>query len=67
MSAETPIDALEIVRMLVPVETDAGETVAAGTEGTVVAIWAGGAAFDIEFDEPIEGLAIVRREHVVRR
>lgn len=66
MSAETPIDELGIVRTLVPVETDEGEAVAAGIEGTVVAICASGAAFEIEFAEPIADLATVRHEHVAR-
>ncbi len=64
--ARLPIGELDVVRILVPVQTDEGETIAAGTEGTVVAAWAGGAAFDIEFAEPVLGLATVRIEHLAR-
>lgn len=63
---DRPIGELDVVTVLVPVETDEGETVAAGSEGTVVAIWAGGAAFDVEFDQPITGLATIRGENLAR-
>lgn len=40
---------LDLVRMLQDVETDEGEAVPAGTRGTVVAIYAGGEAYEVEF------------------
>lgn len=61
-----PIGELDVVTVLVSVQTDEGEPIAAGTEGTVVAVWAGGAALDIEFDEPVLGLATVRSENLER-
>ena len=61
-----PIGELDVVTVLVPVQTDEGEPIAAGTEGTVVAVWAEGTAFDIEFDEPVLGLATVSSGSVAR-
>ena len=40
---------LASVRLLHAVETDEGEGVAAGTIGTVVGLWADGAAYEVEF------------------
>ncbi|AYO86680.1 hypothetical protein EBB05_30410, partial (plasmid) [Methylobacterium brachiatum] len=39
---------LDDVRVLIDVTTMDGDTIAAGTEGTVVAVWKGGAAYEIE-------------------
>lgn len=39
---------------------DAGEAVPSGSSGTVVAIWGGGAAFEVEFETPVSALATVR-------
>lgn len=39
--------------------TDEGAPVPAGTEGTVVAVWGRGAAYEVEFAPPIVGLATV--------
>ena len=49
---------LDLVCVLGPVMTDEGEEVPAGTRGTVVAIYADGAAYEIEFEA---GLATVDR------
>lgn len=46
------------------VESDDGETVPAGATGTVVGIWAGGAAFGVEFTVPVSALATVRAEAI---
>lgn len=46
------------------VEGDDGETVPAGATGTVVGIWAGGAAFEVEFTAPVSALATVRAEAI---
>ena len=42
---------LDEVRLLAAVTTDDGVVVPAGPEGTVVATWAEGAAFEVEFDQ----------------
>ncbi len=41
---------LSSVRVSHDVVTDEGQAVLAGTRGTVVAIYAGGAAYEVEFD-----------------
>lgn len=48
---------LDRVRTLADVVGEDGEAVPAGSTGTVVAIWDGGAAFDVEFTRPVEALA----------
>lgn len=59
---------LDRVEVLVSVETDRGTSVPAGAYGTVVGIWCGGAAYEIEFwngvDEYGYSLATVSTEHV---
>ena len=45
------------VQTLTDVVGEDGESVPAGSTGTVVAIWGEGAAFDVEFTRPIEALA----------
>lgn len=42
---------LDEVRLLAAITTDDGTIVPAGSEGTVVATWAEGAAFEVEFDQ----------------
>ncbi|WP_245238996.1 hypothetical protein [Methylobacterium platani] len=51
---------LDDVRILAAVTTDDGQTMPAGTEGTVVAVWHGGEAYDVEFPEPMGALATVK-------
>ena len=51
---------LSMVALLRDVMTDDGVTVPAGTEGTIVGIWANGEAYEVEFDEPVVGNATVR-------
>ncbi|MCJ2121279.1 DUF4926 domain-containing protein [Methylobacterium sp. J-077] len=53
---------LSVVAVLRDVQTDDGDTIPAGTEGTIVGIWAGGEAYEVEFDEPVVGNATVRAE-----
>ena len=55
---------LDIVRVLTDVQTMDGDTIAADTEGTIVAVWNGGAAYEVEFPEPMGALATVKAEHV---
>ncbi len=50
---------LDRVRTLEVVSGEDGETVPAGSEGTVVAVWNGGEAFDVEFVRPVETLAAI--------
>ncbi|MDP4022732.1 DUF4926 domain-containing protein [Methylobacterium sp. NEAU 140] len=51
---------LDDVVLLAPVVTDDGDTMPAGTEGTIVGVWNGGDAFCIEFAVPEGALAVVR-------
>ncbi|KNY20910.1 hypothetical protein [Methylobacterium sp. ARG-1] len=53
---------LSVIAVLRDVQADDGVTVPAGTEGTIVGIWAGGEAHEVEFDEPVVGNATVRAE-----
>ena len=41
---------LDLVRLTQPATTDEGETVPAGARGTVVGIWSGGKAYEVEFE-----------------
>lgn len=53
---------LDGVRLTHAVVTDDGKVVAEGTEGTVVGVWAEGAAYEVEFSA---GLATVEAAHLV--
>ena len=53
------IEELDRVELLANVLGDDQVTVPAGSVGTVVAIWAGGAAFEVEFTQPVDALATV--------
>ncbi|MFY9290806.1 MAG: DUF4926 domain-containing protein [Methylorubrum rhodinum] len=57
---------LDRVRTLEVVSGEDGETVPAGSEGTIVAVWNGGAAFDVEFVRPVETLAAIAPEALQR-
>ncbi|MGX7703301.1 DUF4926 domain-containing protein [Methylobacterium sp. Gmos1] len=57
---------LDDVRVTTEVTTDDGDTIAAGTEGTVVAVWNGGEAYDVEFPQPMGALATVKAVDLVR-
>ncbi|MDP4025160.1 DUF4926 domain-containing protein [Methylobacterium sp. NEAU 140] len=48
---------LERVATTCAAVTDAGETIPAGSEGTVVDVIKRGAAYAVEFSEPVDGLA----------
>ena len=54
---------LDEVRLTSALRTCRGETVPAGSEGTVLAVWAGGAAYEVEFDA---GVATVEAELLTR-
>ncbi|ABY32852.1 DUF4926 domain-containing protein [Methylorubrum sp. SL192] len=55
---------LDDVRVLTDVVTMDGDTIPAGTEGTVVAVWRGGEAYEVEFPEPMGALATVGASNV---
>lgn len=61
-----PFRDLDDVRVLVDVTTDEGTPIAAGTEGTVVGTWDGGASCIVEFAEPMGALATLRAESLER-
>jgi hypothetical protein len=50
---------LDRVQILQAISGDDDLRVPAGATGTVVAIYAGGEAFDVEFTEPVDTLATV--------
>lgn len=52
------------VTLLADSRTLEGETIPGGSAGTVVGIWENGAAYDVEFSEPIAGLVSVRADEV---
>ena len=52
------------VALLRAATTDDGAEVPIGSEGTIVAIWAGGEAYEVEFAEPVAGLATVDADGV---
>lgn len=56
---------LDDVRVTVAVTTWDGDSIPAGTEGTVVAVWRDGLAYEVEFPEPMSALATVRAEDLV--
>lgn len=53
------IEELDRIELLTDVLADDAVSVPAGSVGTVVAIWAGGAAFEVEFTRPVDALATV--------
>lgn len=54
-----PMRELDRVRVLRPVVGDDDLTVPEGSTGTVVAIYADGEAFEVEFTDPVDTLATV--------
>lgn len=64
-AAPVPADVLRElsrVELTVAVVGDDGATVPAGSVGTVVAVWAHGAAYEVEFVRPVQELATVRAD-----
>ena len=61
-SPVTRFDELDCVRLLKAVEDMDGKRIEAGTKGTIVAIWADGEAYEVEFVRPIQALATVMAE-----
>ncbi|MCJ2121230.1 DUF4926 domain-containing protein [Methylobacterium sp. J-077] len=59
-----PVRELDRVRILRAVSGDDGVTVPAGSTGTVVAIYADGEAFEVEFTDPVDTLATVEADTV---
>lgn len=62
--AQTRIAELDRVTLSRDVWGDGGARVSAGAIGTVVGIWAGGAAFEVEFTRPVPALVTVRAEAI---
>ncbi|XYD12642.1 DUF4926 domain-containing protein (plasmid) [Methylobacterium sp. NMS12] len=54
-----PFEELAVVATLREVSTDEGLAVPAGTEGTIVMVYDGGKAYEVEFTAPVVGLATV--------
>lgn len=52
---------LDGVCLVFPITTDEGMAIPVGTEGTVVGVWAQGAAYEVEF---ADGLATVEAAHL---
>ncbi|MEH3119441.1 MAG: DUF4926 domain-containing protein [Methylorubrum populi] len=50
---------LDRVILTADMATDDGDTVVAGSEGTIVGVWRDGAAYEVEFTTPVAGLATV--------
>ena len=65
----TDLRDLDRVALTVAAITDDGDTIAAGTEGTVVGVWREGAAYEVEFASPEGALATVEATdlHLVTR
>ncbi len=59
LSAAPRFETLALVRLRRSVVTDEGADVPVGTLGTIVAVWAAGAAYEVEFAAPYEGSATV--------
>ncbi|KQO70581.1 MULTISPECIES: DUF4926 domain-containing protein [unclassified Methylobacterium] len=57
---------LDDVVLLADARTDDGTLIQAGTEGTVVAVWQDGSAYEVEFAEPEGALATVRATGIKR-
>lgn len=53
---------LDRVVLLVDVDALEGSTIKAGALGTVVGIWRGGEAYEVEFTAPVAGLATVKAD-----
>ena len=58
-AVQTNLRDLDRVALTAAVVTDDGDTVEAGTEGTVVGVWRRGAAYEVEFAHPVGALATV--------
>jgi hypothetical protein len=57
---------LDDVVLLNDAVTDEGITILAGTEGTVVAVWDGAEAYEVEFAEPEGAMATVPAKDLKR-
>lgn len=60
MRQQTPRSAhndLDRVALTADVISDDGDTITAGSEGTVVGVWREGGAYEVEFTAPVAGLA----------
>lgn len=64
-AGSAPIGELDRVRLLSAVLGDDDQCIPAGSTGTVVGIYAGGDAFEVEFTQPFDALATVDGRSVV--
>ncbi|WP_375465465.1 DUF4926 domain-containing protein [uncultured Methylobacterium sp.] len=60
-----PIRELDRVRLLTSAVGDGNERVPMGSTGTVVGIYAGGAAFEVEFSKPVDTLVTIEARSVL--
>ncbi len=56
---DLPLRDLDRVALTAAALTDDGDRLEAGTEGTIVGVWRGGSAYEVEFAEPPGALATV--------
>ena len=65
LESDTPLlKELDRVALLADAPADEGQIVPAGSEGTIVGIWQGGLAYEVEFTQPFHALATVRIEYL---
>ena len=57
---------LEVVALREPVALEGEAGLPSGAEGTVVGIWAGGQAYEVEFTEPAAALVTLRGSQIRR-
>lgn len=62
---EAPIRELDRVRLLATVMGDTKEKIPMGSTGTVVAVYAQGEAYEVEFATPVDTLATVDSRQVL--
>lgn len=56
--------AYSVVVLVSDIATDDGQTVPAGSRGTIVEVYGAGAAYEVEFVRPVVGNATVRAERL---
>lgn len=61
---ETAFRELDDARLLADAVTLDGDTITAGTIGTVVGVWGCGEAYEVEFADPMGALCTVEARHL---
>jgi hypothetical protein len=59
---DLPLRDLDRVALTAVAVTDGGDRMEPGTQGTIVGVWRGGAAYEVEFAQPPGALATVEAE-----